>query len=75
MIEVSEKESEMLITVTEAAPMLHLSPAMLRRHCQHGKIPAKFMGGMYFVTLGAVRDFGRKERKPGPKPKHDLQKI
>lgn len=70
-----QSDLETMITVAEAAELLHLTPQMVSVHCRRGNLPSKKMGGMYFLTLGSVRAFGRKERKPGPKPKSSLQKI
>lgn len=70
-----QSDLETMITINEAAELLHLTPQAVRKHCRKGNLASRTIGGMYFLTLGAVRSFGRKERKPGPKPKNSLQSI
>ena len=66
---------ETMLTTVQAADILHVTPQAVAKQCRNGKIPSKLIGGMYFITVGAVRDYARQPRKPGPKPKTKLQTV
>lgn len=46
-----------MISVSEAAKIVGLKPAMVRRHCQNGKIKADRVGTYWVIPLDSIRDF------------------
>ena len=59
------------LSVLQAADRLDLSPAMVRRHCQQGNLPAVKVGGTWVILLGDLEAFARKPRRRGPKKSMD----
>ena len=66
---------DQMISVNEAAAILHLSPRMVRLHCEQGRLKSSKIGPFYAVSLRDVRAFAKEVRKPGPKPKQKISKI
>jgi excisionase family DNA binding protein len=57
-----------LLTITEAAERLGLSPAMLRRYCADGKIPAQKIGRDWAIRRHDVEHFAATPRHSGRPP-------
>jgi hypothetical protein len=57
-----------LITLSEAADLSGLSPNHLRLLVSKGVIWGKKLGRNWFTTTPAVKEYLKRDRKPGPKP-------
>ncbi len=58
-----------LISVTEAAHLSNLTPSFIRRLLRQGEIPGVKVGASWLTTEAAIRDYLKRDRRPGPKPK------
>ena len=68
----SEFPSELaaqLITVTEAAQLSNLTPSFIRRLLRRGDIAGVKIGATWLTTAAAIRDYLKRDRRPGPKPR------
>jgi excisionase family DNA binding protein len=50
-----------LLSTTEAAARLSLSPSRVRRYCEQGRLPATKIGGSWVIREA---DLGKLERLP-----------
>ena len=57
------------ISVTEAAQLSQLTPSFIRRLLRRGDIAGVKVGATWLTTAAAVRDYLKRDRRPGPKPK------
>lgn len=57
------------ISVTEAALLSNLTPSFIRRLLRRGDIAGVKVGASWLTTEAAIRDYLRRDRRPGPKPK------
>ena len=57
------------LSVPQAAERLNLSTAMVRRHCQHGTLPAVKVGSTWIIDKRDLEKFAGKPRRRGPKSK------
>lgn len=57
------------LSVPQAAHRLNLKPAMVRRHCQQGNLPAVKVGSTWVIDPDDLEKFASKPRRRGPKPK------
>ena len=62
-----------LLSVPEAAERLGLKPAMVRRYCQSGDLPAVKVTGAWLIDEADLEEFAKKPRKRGPKVKGKVQ--
>jgi excisionase family DNA binding protein len=62
-----------LISLSEAAKISGLSPSHLRLLVNQGEIWGKKFGRNWLTTEKAVREYMKRERRPGPKPKKGLE--
>ncbi|MCC6457932.1 MAG: helix-turn-helix domain-containing protein [Caldilineaceae bacterium] len=62
-----EDLTSQLISVTEAHERTQLSVAWIRRLLQRGEIAGVKVGRNWLTTEQAVRDYLKKDRRPGPK--------
>jgi excisionase family DNA binding protein len=62
-----------LITLKEAAELSGLSYSHLRLLARQGTIWARKMGNNWFTTAKAVEDYLALDRRPGPKPKDQIE--
>lgn len=58
-----------LISVTEAARLSRLTPSFIRRLLRRGDISGVKVGASWLTTEAALRDYLKRDRRPGPKPK------
>lgn len=58
-----------LLSVRQAAHHLGLKPAIVRRHCQQGNLPAVKVGNTWVIDEADLEAFARKPRRRGPKSK------
>ncbi len=58
----------MFHTVPEAAALLGLSIAMVRRHCQSGALEARKVGRDWLIETDAIEKFKADKRSPGRPP-------
>ena len=58
-----------LITVTEAARLSRLTSSFIRRLLRRGEIPGVKRGKTWLTTEAALRDYLKRDRRPGPKPR------
>lgn len=59
-----------LISVTAAARLSGLTPSFIRRLLRRGDIAGIKVGARSWLTTeAAVRDYLKRDRRPGPKPK------
>lgn len=58
-----------LISVTEAAQLSNLTPSFIRRLLRRGDIAGIKVGASWLTTEAAIRDYLKRDRRPGPKPK------
>ena len=57
-----------LLSVTEAARILSVSPALVRRYCQRGRLPATKVGGAgWVIDEAALAAFAARPRPVGNK--------
>lgn len=56
-----------LITATEAAELLGLTPERVMQFCRAGRLPAAKPGRDWITTRAAVAEFARVAREPGKK--------
>ena len=57
------------ISVTEAAYLSNLTPSFIRRLLRRGDITGVKVGASWLTTEAAIRDYLKRDRRPGPKPK------
>jgi excisionase family DNA binding protein len=57
-----------LISVTEASRISGLTPGFIRLLVREGTIYGVKIGRNWVTTREAVREYLKKERRPGPKP-------
>lgn len=57
------------ISVTEAAQLSNLTPSFIRRLLRRGDIEGVKVGASWLTTEAAMRDYLKRDRRPGPKPK------
>ena len=57
------------LSAPQAARRLGLKPAMVRRHCQNGDLPAVKVGGTWVIDEADLEAFAKKPRRRGPKIK------
>ena len=62
-----EELASKLITVTEASRLSGLTPSYIRRLLRKGEIDGKKVGEIWLTTEDAIRDYMKKDRRPGPK--------
>lgn len=62
-----ENLSSNLISVTEASQISGLSTAWVRRLVSRGEIAGVKIGRNWLTTEEAVREYLKKDRRPGPK--------
>lgn len=53
-----------LYTPDEAAALLNISPALVRRYCRQGRL-GKLLGGRWFITPADLARFKAAPRKSG----------
>ncbi len=58
-----------LISVTKASQISGLTPSFIARMLRRGEIDGAKVGRNWVTTEEAVRDYLKKERRPGPKKK------
>jgi excisionase family DNA binding protein len=58
-----------LISVTEASQISGLTPSFIARLLRRGEIDGVKVGRNWLTTKEAIREYLKKERRPGPKPK------
>jgi excisionase family DNA binding protein len=58
-----------LITVTEASRSSNLTPSYIRRLLRNGEIEGEKVGEIWLTTEEALRDYLKRDRRPGPKPR------
>ncbi len=58
-----------LISVTEASKISGLTPSFIARLLRRGDIDGVKIGRNWVTTKEAIREYLKKERRPGPKPK------
>ncbi len=59
------------LSVPQAAYRLDLKPAMVRRYCQNGILPAVKVGGTWVIDEADLEAFAQKPRRRGPKKSMD----
>ena len=64
-----EEWAAKLITVTEASRISQLTPSYIRRLLRNGDIEGQKVGESWLTTEEAIRDYLKRDRRPGPKPK------
>lgn len=57
------------ISVTEAAQLSNLTSSFIRRLLRRGDIAGIKVGASWLTTEAAIRDYLKRDRRPGPKPK------
>ena len=57
-----------LITVTEASRLSKLTPSYIRRLLRNGSLEGEKVGEIWLTSEEAIRDYLKKDRRPGPKP-------
>ena len=57
------------ISVTEAAQLSNLTPSFIRRLLRRGDIAGVKVGASWLTTEAAIRDYLKRDRRPGPKSK------
>ena len=67
--EFSKELAAQFISVTEAAQLSQLTPSFIRRLLRRGDIAGVKVGATWLTTAAAVRDYLKRDRRPGPKPK------
>jgi len=68
---VDQTQVDKLITLRDAAELSGLSHSHLRLLVRRGEIRGKKMGRDWFTTAQAVHEYLARDRKPGPKSKHN----
>lgn len=63
-----------MLSVNQAAQQLGITPQLVRRYCERGRIKAEKVGRDWVITQAALNSFARKPRKMG-RPKYDATKI
>ena len=58
-----------LISVTEASQISGLTTRHIRRLIREGEIEGVKIGRNWLTTEKAIRDYLKKDRRPGPKPR------
>lgn len=53
--------SDDLVTVAEAAKILHRSTEQVRRYLREGKLPGERIGGQWFIRRSSLQKKGNKE--------------
>jgi len=54
-----------MFTTTQAAELLNLKPAMVRRHCESGALAAVKVGRDWVISQEAIDNFQASRKAPG----------
>jgi excisionase family DNA binding protein len=67
---------ENMLTSTQAAALIGVSPSLIRRYVEMGKLPAVKMGKMHIIALADLRKFDaeRPKRRHPPRGKRGSAK-
>ena len=63
-----------MLSVKQAAEQLGITPPLVRRYCEQGRIKAEKVGRDWVITQAALNSFARKVRRVG-RPKRDTSKT
>jgi len=58
-------------TAEQAAPLMRLSPASVRRYCHTGVLQGEKVGGAWFLPKSEIDRYNRERRRPGKPRKAD----